>query len=152
MNKKFIVKLAEEERAALRAILNTGKAAASKILHARILLKADSGEGGPAWLDNEIAEALETSPATVQRVRQRLVEEGLEAALGRKKNSRQFVPALDGEAEAHLVALACAAPPPGRRRWTVRLLTSRLVELGYVQTIGRETVRKALKKMNYNPG
>jgi hypothetical protein len=152
MNKKFIVKLDAEERATLQAMLTTGKPAANKILHARILLKADAGEGGPNWSDAEIAEALETSPATVQRTRQRLVEEGFQAALCRKKSTRQFIPALDGEAEAHMVALSCSTPPAGRQRWTVRLLTSRMVELGYVGSIGRETIRKTLKKTNCSPG
>ena len=145
--KKYIVTLTAEERQDLHELIAAGKAAAKKLAHARILLKADAAEGGPAWPDHRIAEAVEVSVATIERVRQRFVEQGLEAALVRKKQahpSRER--ALDGRAEATLIALACSAPPDGRKAWTMRLLADKLVELEVVPTISDETVRRALKK------
>ena len=147
--KKYIVTLTAEGRQDLLALIAAGKAAAQKLAHARILLKADAADGGPAWPDGRIAEALEVSPATVERVRQRFVEQGLEAALVRKpqdRPSRQR--ALDGRAEARLIALACSTPPDGRRGWTMRLLADELVELEVVPAISDETVRRSLKKAN----
>ena len=130
-----------------------GKAAAQKLAHARILLKADAADGGPAWPDHRIADALEVSTATIERVRRRFVEQGLDAALDRKQRER---PAreikLDGRAEAQLVALACSAPPEGRATWTVQLLADKLVELDVVDSISDETVRLALKKTRSSPG
>src|SRR5512135_2640140 len=114
--KKYIVRLIAEERHSLLDLIAAGKAAAQKLAHARILLKADAAEGGPAWPDGRIAEALEVSVATIERVRQRFVEQGLDAALVRKPQDRPSrQPTLDGRAEAHLIALACSAPPGGRR-------------------------------------
>ena len=145
--KKYIVTLTAEERQGLLDLIAAGKAAAGKLAHARILLKADAADGGPAWPDGRIAEALEVSPATVERVRQRFVEQGLEAALVRKPQERPSrLPTLDGQAEARLIALACSTPPDGRRGWTMRLLADKLVELEVVPTISDETVRRALKK------
>jgi transposase len=135
------------------SLIATGKAAALKRAHARILLKADAGAGGPAWVDTRIAEALEVSVPTVERVRQRFVEQGLEAALGRKRQERPSRERkLDGRAEARLIALACSAPPEGRAEWTMQLLADRLVELRVVESICDETVRRALKKTSSSRG
>lgn len=145
--KKYRVTLAAEERLLLQALIAAGKAAAKALAHARILLKADEGGGGPAWPDHRIAEALEVGVATVERVRQRFVELGLEAALRRKPQDRPSrEPVLDGRGEARLAALACSAPPDGRKAWTLRLLADRLVELEVVDSVSKETVRQALKK------
>ncbi len=145
--KKYIVTLTAEERQDLHDLIAAGKAAAQKLAHARILLKADAADGGPAWPDHRIADALEVSTATVERVRQRFVEQGLDAALDRKRRER---PAreikLEGRAEARLIALACSAPPLGRAVWTMQLLADKLVELEVVDAVSYETVRRALKK------
>ena len=145
--KRYKVTLDTEERQQLQDLIAAGKAAARKLAHARILLKADAAEDGPAWPDGRIAEALELSTATVERVRQRFVELGLDAALDRKTRERpprQIK--LDGHAEARLIALACSPPPEGRAVWTMQLLADRLVELQVVASISDETVRLALKK------
>jgi transposase len=145
--KKYIVTLTAEERQALHELIAAGKAAALKLAHARILLKADAAEGGPDWPDGRIAEAIEVSVATIERVRQRFVEQGLEAALVRKRQARPSRErTLDGRAEAHLIALACSQPPDGRKAWTMQLLADKLVELEVVPTISDETVRRSLKK------
>ena len=144
---KYIVRLTVEERTELEELIHTGKRAASVILHARILLKADAGANGPGWDDDRITEAVECGASTVYRVRQAWVEEGLAAALFRKKPTGRPYRKLDGAQEARLIALACAAPPEGRSRWTMRLLADRLVELEVVDTIGPECVRMTLKKM-----
>lgn len=144
---KYRVTLTAEERQQLQGLIASGKAAAKRLIHARILLKADVADGGPAWPDQKIAEAIEVSTDTIGRVRQRFVERGLEAALVRKaqeKPSRQRI--LDGRAEAHLVKLACSAPPDGRADWTMQLLADHLVELEVVPKVSAETVRRALKK------
>ena len=151
--KKYIVTLTNDERQSLHGFISAGKASALKLTHARILLKADAAEGGPAWPDARIAEAAELSVATVERVRQRFVEQGLEAALCRKKQERPSRERkLDGAAEARLVALACSAPPDGRARWTMRLLADRLVELEAVDAVSDETVRRTLKKTKSSRG
>jgi transposase len=145
--KKYIVTLTADERQSLLDLIAAGKAAAKKLAHARILLKADAAEGGPAWPDRRIAEALEVSDATIERVRQRFVEQGLEAALVRKaqeRPSRQLT--LDGRAEARLIALACSTPPDGRAVWTMQMLADELIELEVVPTVSDETVRRSLKK------
>jgi transposase len=145
--KRYIVTLTAEERQGLHGLIAAGKAAAKKLVHARILLKADAAEGGPAWPDHRIAEAIEVSVATIERVRQRFVEQGLEAALTRKAQDRPSrAPTLDGRAEARLIALACSAPPDGRKSWTMQLLADRLVELEVVPVVSDETVRRVLKK------
>jgi transposase len=151
--KKYKVTLTAAERQQLQGLIATGKAAAKKLAHARILLKADAAKGGPAWDDQRIADATEVSTDTVARVRQRFVEHGLEAALTRKKQdhpSRERK--LDGRAEARLIALACSAPPDGRTEWTMKLLAGRLVELEVVDTVSDETVRRLLKKTNSSRG
>ncbi|WP_390625418.1 IS630 family transposase, partial [Paludisphaera soli] len=136
----------------LHEMLAAGKSAVRKLAHAHILLKADAAEGGPAWPDARIAEAFGVSTATVERVRRRFVELGLDAALDRKRRGRPArEPKLDGRAEATLIALACSAPPDGRKRWTMQLLADRLVELRVVDAICDETVRVALKKNEIKP-
>jgi transposase len=153
MQKKYRVTLTPEERDDLSRLLAAGKAAARALAHARILLKADQAEGGPAWEDARIAEALDCGVRTVERLRQRFVEQGLEAALGRKPQDRPSRPRkLDGRAEARLIALACSAPPEGRQEWTLQLLADRLVELKVVDAICDETVRRALKKTRSSRG
>jgi transposase len=146
--KKYIVRLTPEEQAHLSQMIRSGKAAARALLHARILLKADSGPEAPAWSDEAIAEALEVHATTVARVRQRLVEEGLAAALRPQPTTRRYERKLDGKAEAHLLALACGPAPEGQAQWTLRLLADKLVELRHVPSISHETVRQALKKTN----
>lgn len=151
--KRYKVTLDAQERQDLHDLIAAGQAAARKLTHARILLKADAAEGGPAWPDHQIADALEVSVSTVERVRQRFVEEGLDAALDRKRRERPAREVkLDGRAEARLIALACSAPPEGRAVWTMRLLADKLVELEVVDSISDETVRLALKKTRSSPG
>jgi transposase len=150
---KYKVTLTPDERQQLQEMIAAGKAAAKKLAHARILLKADAAEGSPAWSDSAIAEAVEVSSDTVARVRERFVEHGLEAALVRKKQdkpSRERT--LDGRAEAKLIALACSTPPSGRQEWTMQLLADRLVELKIVESISDETVRRTLKKTRSSRG
>jgi len=146
--KKYIVTLTEEERAGLQELIGKGKAAARKLTHGRILLKADVGSGGPGWQDEEISVALEVSTGTVQRIRQLFVEEGLEAALNPRPAAQPRPWKLDGVGEAHLIALACSEPPAGQARWTLRLLAEQMGELAYVDTLSYETVRQVLKKAN----
>lgn len=144
--KKYVVRLTEEERAGLDELIRKGKAAARKLTHARILLKADVSSGGPGWRDEAISAALEVSTGTVQRIRQLLVEEGLEAALNPRPAAQPRPWKLDGVGEAHLIALACSEPPAGQARWTLRLLAEQMVELAYVDSLSYETVRQVLKK------
>jgi transposase len=135
-----------EEREQLLAFVSTRRAAAAKLLHARILLKADGCAGGRCWSDAEIADALDTSAATVHRMRQAFVEQGLEAALSRKRPTGRQDRKLDGAQEAQLIAMGCSAPPEGRARWTLRLLADKLIALDIVDTISTECVRTTLKK------
>ena len=145
MNKKYIVRLTEQEREQLEAVIRKGTSAAYTITHAHILLKADAD--GAAWSDEAIAGAFSVHTRTVAGIRERFVEQGLEAALTRKKQERpSHQPLFDGEAEAHLIALRCAAPPAGHARWTVRLLADKVVELDIVASASHETVRRTLKK------
>jgi transposase len=147
MTKRYRVTLTADERDELGRLLARGKADVRKIKHAQILLKADEAEGGPGWPDQRIAEALEVGIATVERVRRRFVEEGLASALSPYRGGKRiYEHKLDGAQEAHLIALACSAPPEGRARWTLRLLARRMVELAYVDTLSYETVRQILKK------
>jgi transposase len=152
MKKKYIVTLTEEERRRLQEMLSRGKAAARKLTHARILLKAYATPGSPGWDDERIAEGLEVGRATVARVRKEFVEEGLEAALERRRPRRLYQRKLEGDGEAHLVALACQKPPEGRSRWTLQLLADRMVQLEYVDEISYQTVRRTLKKTNSSLG
>lgn len=152
MKKKYIVTLAEGERQVLQMMLSRGKAAARKLMHARILLKADASPDGPNWKDDQIVKSLEIGRATVERVREAFVKEGLEAALERRKPRRQYERALDGDGEARLIALACQKPPEGRSRWTLRLLADRMVQLEYVDQVSFQTVRRTLKKTSLSLG
>jgi transposase len=147
--KKYRVTLTEEERQSLEHLISRGKGAARKLLHARILLKADESVG---WGDEKISEALDVSLSTIGRVRERFVEEGVEAALERKAPKRVYQRRLDGVQEAQLVALVCSPPPEDRGRWTLKLLADKMVELEYVESVAPETVRQTLKKMNLSPG
>jgi transposase len=151
MLKKYHVRLDEAERAFLTDLVTIGTAAARTLTHARILLKADVGPDGPGWTDARISEALEVSVATIERVREALVELGLDAALWRRRPPAR-PRKLDGAAEAQLIAVACSAPPAGRTRWTLRLLADKLIALEVVDTICPETVRLTLKKTYSSPG
>ena len=146
MAKKYRVTLTTEERSELEAMISKGKADARKLTHARVLLQADEADGAPTRSDQEIASALNLSTRTVERVRQRFVEEGLQSALLPKPTKRIYARALDGAQEARLIALACSEPPEGKRRWTLRLWADRVVELGYAETVSHETVRRTLQK------
>jgi transposase len=131
--KRYVVRLSADEREQLEALIRKGKSPAQRLLKARILLKADVSEAGEGWSDSRIIKALETSVSMIYRVRKQLVEEGLEAVLSRKQRATPAVPPIfDGEKEAKLIALACSKPPKGRTRWTLRLLESKVVELGIV--------------------
>jgi hypothetical protein len=146
MPAKYIVTLTPDERTMLETLLASGTSAARKLTHARILLKADCAEGGPGWADEQIRAALDVSLPTIHRVRQLFVEDGPEAALDRRKPLGERRRKLDGAQEAHLIAVACGAPPDGQKRWSLRLLADRLVDLELVDTISHETVRDVLKK------
>jgi transposase len=151
--KKYLVTLTDRERNDLKRLLSAGQRSALALTRARILLKADQADGGPAWDDERIAEALDCGRRTVERVRQRFVERGPDEALARKKQDkpsreRKF----DGAAEARLIALACSEPPDGRARWTLKLLADRLVELEVFDSVSDETVRRVLKKTNSSRG
>jgi hypothetical protein len=150
--KKYIVRLSAEERDRLTALIRKGKAPARQFLKARILLKADASGSGEAWSDSQIAEALESSVDTVARTRQHLVEGGLDAALTRKhspNSARKRI--FDGAAEAKLIALACSPPPKGRKRWTLTLLETTVVELNIVDRASDNTIGRTLKKMRSSP-
>ena len=144
--KKYRVTLTAQERSELEALISKGRAAARKLAHARILLQVDEAAGAPARTDEEVASALDTSTRTVERVRRRFVEEGIESALMPRPTKRVYARVLDGAQEAHLIALACSGPPDGKRRWTLRLLAERVVELGYAEAVSHETVRRTLQK------
>ena len=147
MTKKDRVTLTLAEREELEGLLARGKADVRKIKHAQILLKADEAESGPAWPDARIAEAFAAGITTVERVRQRFVEEGFASALSPYRGGKRvYERKLDGAQEAHLIALACSDPPEGHARWTLRLLAQHMVELAYVDTLSYETVRQTLKK------
>ena len=152
MEKRYRVTLTESERVDLRKLVSVGKAAAQKLVRARILLLADQSDGGPSKTDAEIVEALGCGRVSVERIRKLFVEESLEAALVPKPSQRVFERKMDGKAEAHLIALACGAPPEGRSRWTLRLLSDRMVALEYVESVSYETVRRTLKKTRSSRG
>lgn len=141
MRKKYIVALTDSERAELRRLISSGKGAARRLIHARILLKADQG-----LPDRQIASEVEVGHATIERVRQRFVEEGLATSLDPRRPEKARERKIDGEVEAHLIALTCSAPPEGSARWTLRLLADKLVELEYLPSVSHETVRQALKQ------
>jgi transposase len=152
MKKKYPVTLTRTEREHLKSLIAAGTAPARKLTHARILLKADQGPEGPAWVDDAVADAVEVSQPTVCRVRKQYVEEGLEAALNRRPPNREYHRKLDGEQEARLVALACSEPPEGQARWSLRLLADKMVDLEIVEEdLSYQTVRRTLKKTSSSP-
>ena len=149
--KKYVVKLSAEERDRLDGAIRSGKHPAQRLMKARILLKADAGEAGEAWSDSRIAEALDTSLATIARTRQQLVEEGFDAVLTRKHSPASARPRIfEGAAEAKLIALACSEPPKGRARWTLSLLEDKVVELNIVAKASDNTIGRTLKKTRSN--
>ena len=151
--KKYIVRLSPEERATLKKLLTSGRGPGRMFTRVRILLKADQRKGGPAWQDVRISEAFDVTVQTIEKVRKQLVEEGFDAVLSRRpykqKVSRKKI---DGDVEAHLIALCCSDPPEGRVRWTLRLLADKVVEFGYVDSISYEAIRQTLKKTNLSLG
>ena len=151
MAKLYRVTLTPRERQELQQMISRGKGAARKLAHARIVLQADESDRGPRRTDEQIAEALDTTTRTVERVRQRFVEQGLEAALVPARSKRIYIRKLDGKQEAKLIALACSKAPAGKRRWTLRLLAEQMVELEVVDELSHETVRQTLKKTSSSP-
>lgn len=151
-HKRYHVTLTDEERSRLQDMIGAGKARARALTHARILLKADESPGAPGWSDEDIRKALDVGLATIGRVRARFVEEGLTAAVHPRPSKRRYAKRVDGECEAHLVALTCSSPPDGQVRWTLRLLADKMVELEYIESISHETVRQVLKKTNLGLG
>ena len=150
--KKYVVRLSGEEREQLEAVIRKGKSSAQRLLKARVLLKADVSESGEGWSDSRIIDALETSASMVYRVRKQLAEEGFEEVLNRKQRATPAVPRIfDGEKEAKLIALACSKPPPGRVRWTLRLLENKVVELNIVDRASDSTIGRTLKKTFSSP-
>ena len=149
--KKYIVELTSEERKQLQQLVKKGKVAGYKIRHAQMLLKADQGNQGPGWPDAQVAEVFAAHVTTVERLRKRFVELGLEAALERNKRNN-YARKLDGNGEAHLIAIACSDPPTGRSEWSLRLLADRLVEMSVVDSISYMTVSRTLKKTNLSRG
>lgn len=146
MAKRYRVTLTHEEREQLRSMISRGKGDARRLAHARILLQADEAEGGPRRTDEQVASALDASTRTVERVRERFVEAGLDAALLPRPGKRVYARKLDGRQEAKLIALACSKPPAGKARWTLRMLADEMVELEVVGSVSHETVRQTLKK------
>ena len=146
MAKRYRVTLTQQERDELQQMISRGKSDARKLAHARVLLQADESSAGPARTDEQIAEALTLSTRTVERVRERFVEQGFEAALVPARGRRIYNRKLDGRQEARLLALACSRPPAGKRRWTLRMLADEMVELEIADSLSYETVRQALKK------
>lgn len=149
MTKRYRVTLEAEERDHLRQLLSKGKADVRRLKHAQILLAADESDAGPALSDDQISRTVDVARATVERIRQRFVEEGLELSLSPYRTpNRIYRTKLDGRQEAHLIAMACSTPPEGRSRWTLSLLADQMVELKHVDSVSRETVRQTLKKMS----
>jgi len=152
MKRKYPVQLTEEQRAYLEKLISSGIAPARLLRRARILLKSDSSPGGPNWSYAKMREAFDVSDVTIAAVHKAFGQGGLEGALHRKKPDRIYEHVLDGEAEAHLIALACGQPPEGRERWTLRLLQGEMIRRQYVQSVSHETVRATLKKTRSSPG
>jgi poly-gamma-glutamate capsule biosynthesis protein CapA/YwtB (metallophosphatase superfamily) len=152
MTYKHVVRLSAEERTRLERLVATGRNSAATLLHARILLKADANHTNCNWEDVRITVALDTSISTVLRVRKAFVEQGLDAALYRKRSTRHYQRRLDGAGEAKLIALACSQAPEGRARWTMQLLADKLIELKIVDSISDDTVHRTLKKTTSSPG
>lgn len=151
-DRRYVVELTSSEKKALKKLISTGKAAAYKQRHARILLLADEKSSPKPMTDDQIAHAVSCGVATVERLRKRFFEEGLEASLARRKSRRRYERKLDGEQEAHLIALACGDPPDGYQRWSLRLLADRMVESDCVDSLSYQTVRRVLKKTSLSLG
>lgn len=152
MDRKYTVELSDAEREQLEKLVSAGRERARTLTRARILLKTDSSAAGARWTYAQICEAFDVTQVTVSKVRKAYAEQGLEAAIQRKKPDREYLPRLDGKAEAYLVALTCGEPPNGQARWTLRLLQEQMVELEIVESVSHETVRKTLKKMSLSLG
>lgn len=152
MKRKYVVELTDEQRQYLENLITSGISPARMQTRARILLKSDSSEKGPNWSYQKMVEAFDVSEMLIRDVRKRFSEQGIEAALQRKKPDREYAHSLDGEAEAHLIALACSHAPEGYTRWTLRLLKKRMEEKRYVESISHETIRTTLKKRNLSLG
>jgi transposase len=149
MAPRYRVTLTEQERKDLETLTRSGKTGAKKFVHARALLLCDAGPDGPSWTVGAAAEALGVTPRTIEHLKKRFVEDGLEAALERK--AREKPPrdvTFDGAFEARLIALACSAVPEGHHRWTVRLLADKAVELNFASSVSHMTVQRVLKKTN----
>lgn len=147
MNTKYKVGLTGEQRQYLEKLTSSGTCTARQMKRAQILLKSDQN-----WSYEQIEEAFDVSDVTIAKVRKAFVEQGMEVTLQRKKPDREYEHSLDGEGEAHLIALVCSEPPAGRDRWSLRLLRDRFVKLGYVESISHETIRRTLKKTNSSRG
>lgn len=152
MRKKYVVRLSQAERETQEQMVKAGNISARKLTHAWILLKSDTNEDGPNWSYKQICEAFDVSEVTVYQVRKSYVENGLEKAINRKKPEREYKYRIDGEAEAHLIALACGDAPEGQERWTLRLLRDRMIKLEYVEDVSHEPIRTTLKKTNLSLG
>ena len=147
MPAKRVVRLSAEQRQRCESIVRSGSTPARSILHAHVLLKTDNGPDGPGWTDRAIAEAFDVTTVTVAHIRRTMIEEGLEAALSHYRGPRrEYARKLDGHQEAQLLAIAHSKPPEGSKRWSLRMIRDRMVELGYVDEISHETVRMTLKK------
>jgi transposase len=146
MAKKYLVNLTADEQEMLTNLVASGTQRVRKIHHAHILLKANDG-----WTDQQISEALGVSVPTIERVRQRLVEEGLEQALSPRKTCRKYARLIDGVQEAHLLALACGQPPEGHGRWSLRLLASEMVRLDYIEEVSHATIRQVMQDNELKP-
>ena len=143
---RYVVKLTQDERANLLLLVKTGKASAAKLTHARIILATDENNTDTIPYDTKVSKELHVSSRTVARTRQRFVEEGLESALSRKPHSNTRPRKMDGDQEAHLIALSCSTPPAGRSRWTLKLLANHLIELEIIDSVSSATVSRVLKK------
>lgn len=152
MKRTYLVELTEEERQHLENLTSSGMLPARTMKRAQILLKSDNGPQGSHWTYEQVRQAFDVTQVTIAHVRKSYAEEGLQAALYRKPPKREYKRSLDGEGEAHLVALACSEPPAGYQRWSLRLLRDRFVRLGHVEAISHETIRAVLKKTSSNPG
>jgi hypothetical protein len=149
MAKHYVIELLADERDALGTLVRRGKASARRLTRARTLLLSDTSDRGPGWIDADIAEALGITTRCIEMLRKRAVEEGPLVAIERKPQVRPSVPRkFDGESEAKLIALACSEPPAGHKRWSLRLLADKLVELNVFESVSHERVRQVMKKTN----